>query len=373
MLVQQYKAAIYATLISDQTSDEQQLIAMSSLWFQRTQREASISADSVREDLTSICTVAGSDLPLLAPEHLSFDKTLGKGSSFVVNREIYSRFPDVEPYYVAVKRMIVADQPLRRLQQHYDKVLRELRVLTHPNLKDNQYILTILACGWTDSPKGRWPYLVVDYSHTGTLNEYLSRFETTFTERQEYSLDVALGLKALHENNIIHGDVKPNNILLFESWGTVRHSMAKISDFSGTIFDLRDNRMVGYGGTNIYNAPEQERRGKYKSQIVFAPEQLYQADMYSFGITLWEIMKRGKSYIDDEWLLQGETRIEFLNRIHEEEEDPILHRAEAFCESLFFEFVYDLVLDCFRMTLRDKASQRSDITQIISRLTKRNS
>jgi len=349
---------------------------MSSLWFQRTQTRTSNSADSIREhpsNLASILAAAGSELPLLAPENLSLDKTLGKGSCFVVNRELYSRFPDTDPYYVAVKRISVADQPPRRLQQHYDKVVRELRVLTHQSLKDNQYIVKILAYGWTGSPKGRWPYLVVDYSNYGTLKEYLQRIETTWNDRRELGLDVALGLKALHESKIVHGDVKPSNILVFEAQGLIRGQMARISDFGGAIFDIDDNHANRYSGTSIYNAPEQEQRGKYKLERVFALEQLYQADIYSFGITLWEILKQGKSYMDDKWFSDGETRMELLSRIHEEEEDPLLRRAEAFCDTIFWKTpIYDAILDCFRMTLRDKASQRSDITQIVGALTHHN-
>lgn len=349
---------------------------MSSLWFHGTQTEASHSSDSVQEhpsNLTSIVAAAGNKLPLLAPEKLSFDKTLGKGSSFIVNRELYSRSSDTEPYYVAVKHIITGDQPPRRLQQHYDKVVRELRVLTHPSLEDNPYISKILAYGWDSGPKGGWPYLVVDYSNYGTLDEYLQRFEHSWADRRDFALDVALGLEALHESKIIHGDVKPSNVLVFEARQVIRNVMAKISDFGGAIFDLDDHRAIRYGGTSIYNAPEQEQRGKYKCETVFATEQLYQADTYSFGLTLWEIMKQGKSYIDDEWLLQGEERIDFLDRIHDEEENPLLRRAELFCNKIFWLYQEsDAVLNCFRITLRDQASQRSNMTQVVGLLTHRN-
>lgn len=347
---------------------------MSSLWFSSTKEDANTSVDSITKyssNLTDICTAATSVLPLVASANLTFDKTLGKGSTFIVNREVYSRFSDEEPYYVAVKHMIMVNQSPSRVRQHYDKVMRELRVLTHPNLKNNQYILKLLAYGWTDSHYGLLPYLVVDYSDSGTLNEYLSSRSSTWHERREFCLDVTLGLKALHESNIIHGDVKPSNILVFGCWGTDRSHVAKISDFGGAIFDLDDNRMIGYGGTNIYNAPEQEQRGRYKSQTVFSPKQLYQADIYSFGLTIWEIMKKGKNYIDDDWLSQGETRIEFLNRIHEEEENHLLGRAEAFCDDTFswnlpLSYVFR---NLFYMTLRDEASQRCNITKIANYLT----
>lgn len=349
---------------------------MSSLWFDGTQTEPSHSSGSVQEppsNLTSIVAAAGNKLPLLAPENLSFDKTLGRGSSFIVNRELYSRSSDTEPYYVAVKHIITGDQPPRRLQQHYDKVVRELRVLTHPSLEDNLYISKILAYGWESGLKGGWPYLVVDYSNFGTLDEYLQRFWHDWDDLRELALDVALGLEALHESKIIHGDVKPSNVLLFEAPQMVRNVMAKISDFGGAIFDLDDHRAIRYGGTSIYNAPEQEQRGKYKCGTVFSTEQLYQADTYSFGLTLWEIMNHGESYIDDEWLSQGEKRIGFLDRIHDKEEDPLLRRAELFCnERLWLCPFSDAVLDCFRITLRDQASQRSNITQVVGLLTHQN-
>ena len=351
---------------------------MASLWFQSTQTEASNSDECSQghpSNLISVVAAAGSELPILAPGYLSFDKNLGKGSSFIVNRELYSAFPDKEPYYVAVKHIIVADQPQRRLQQHYSKVVRELRVLTHRNLRENQYIVKLLAYGWTDSPKGQWPYLVLDYSPYGTLDEFLQRFETNWIVRREFGLDVALGLKALHDSNIIQGDVKPSNVLVFEAANfeignfVNRNQMARISDFGGAIFDLDDDHAISYGGTALYNAPEQEQRGKYKSKLTFTRQQLYQADIYSFGVTFWEILKQGESFIDNKWLSQGETRTEFLNKIHENEEDPLLHRAEAFCKIVYSSSsIADIVLDCFRMTLRDEASQRSNITQIVNKL-----
>ena len=348
---------------------------MSSLWFSSTKKDANNTADSVIEhssNLTDICTAATSVLPLVTSANLTFDKTLGKGSTFIVNREVYGpRFSDEEPYYVAVKHMIMVYQSPRRVRQHYDKVMRELRVLTHPSLKNNQYILTLLAYGWTDSHDDLWPYLVVDYADHGTLNEHLSSRPSNWNERLEFCVDVTLGLKALHDCNIIHGDVKPSNLLVFGAWGTYRSSLAKISDFGGAIFDLDDNRMIGYGGTNIYNAPEQEQRGRYKSQTLFSPKQLYQADIYSFGLTIWEIVKKGKNYIDDDWLSQGETRIEFLNRIHEEEEDPLLGRAEAFCDDTFSwqPLLSNVFWKFFYMTLRDEASRRYNMTKIADYLT----
>ena len=45
--------------------------------------------------------------------------------------------------------------------------------------------------------------------------------------------DIARGFEYLHENNLVHGDLKPHNILLSTSVWDERKWMAKIADFGG--------------------------------------------------------------------------------------------------------------------------------------------
>ena len=153
---------------------------MSSYWFNSTESaETDVAdADSTHpSSLISILAVLQAQLPVLHPHELSFDGFIGKGGSFEVSRELVMR-PGEEgwtPYYVAVKRIAVSGYDTERLKRQYDSVLRDLRVWTHPGLRHNNSIISILAYGWISSLESLRPYLVMEYSDSGTLDGYLRR------------------------------------------------------------------------------------------------------------------------------------------------------------------------------------------------------
>ncbi len=85
--------------------------------------------------------------------------------------------------------------------------------------------------------------------------------------------EVVTALKESYSMGIIHGDIKPNNILLNEQ------GRAKLSDFGmSRILDQTDqNRSVG--GTPNYLAPE----------LLDGAQPSVQSDMYALGVTLYEM------------------------------------------------------------------------------------
>ena len=75
----------------------------------------------------------------------------------------------------------------------------------------------------------------------------------------------------------MHGDVKPQNILMFEKdrW------TAKVADFSHAILDARhDQRLLG--GTLSYSAPEWEKKLSHSG--------LKKTDIYSYGLVFGSVM-----------------------------------------------------------------------------------
>ncbi|KAI6694804.1 hypothetical protein NL676_022514 [Syzygium grande] len=115
--------------------------------------------------------------------------------------------------------------------------------------------------------------IVSEYYPRGSLSDYLSRHRRLSEDViRRLALDVARGLSYLHDKGIIHGDVKPSNFLV-DSNGTL-----KVTDFG------LSHRAAYYGssevgGTMRYMAPEVIKDGTSSLK----------ADVYSFGITLWEI------------------------------------------------------------------------------------
>ena len=124
------------------------------------------------------------------------------------------------------------------------------------------------------------------------------------------ALDVAVGLQALHGSEIILGDLKPDNILLFDCDGE-RPQVAKLADFGASIFDADfEDGPVSYRGTARYNAPEQE--GRLLSQpggTAQTKEAFLKADICSLGPVVWEAMNNGDEYCEPDWLVESETEL----------------------------------------------------------------
>jgi len=92
-----------------------------------------------------------------------------------------------------------------------------------------------------------------------------------------YINNIANGLKIIHENNIFHRDIKPDNILLNSN---NKYDIIKISDFGISSLQNRNNDSLTSGkGTMEYMAPEQISNNYDKS-----------VDIWSFGITIYEII-----------------------------------------------------------------------------------
>ncbi|TNN61173.1 Serine/threonine-protein kinase mos [Liparis tanakae] len=105
-----------------------------------------------------------------------------------------------------------------------------------------------------------------------------------------YAADIARGLRFLHAHCVVHLDIKPANVLL--SSGDV----CKIADFGcslkldrGCEVSAISPRVSHVGGTYTHRAPE-----LLKGQAL-SPA----ADVYSFGITLWQLMTREQPYTGD--------------------------------------------------------------------------
>jgi len=98
------------------------------------------------------------------------------------------------------------------------------------------------------------------------------------------------GMYFLHSSGIVHRDLKSLNLLLDNKWNV------KVSDFGLTRFrdqlkrqqQSQDDAVMGGGGSIPWSAPEVLGE---KGMINWEA-----ADMYSFGIILWEVVTREEPY-----------------------------------------------------------------------------
>jgi len=138
--------------------------------------------------------------------------------------------------------------------------------LNHPN------IATIYAI----EEAGDELFLVMEYVEGQELAEKLKTGALAFDEAEKIALQIANGLAAAHEKNIVHRDVKSSNIMITEN-GTV-----KIMDFGlakvGAGIQLTKEQSTL--GTAPYMSPEQVRGEEVDDR----------SDIWSFGVLLYEML-----------------------------------------------------------------------------------
>ena len=137
--------------------------------------------------------------------------------------------------------------------------------LMHPN------IVNVYDVGDEDGVN----YIVMELVDGITLKKYIEKkARLSVKEAVSIAIQVAMGLEAAHNNNIIHRDIKPQNIMISKD------GKVKVTDFgiakAATSNTITSNVM----GSVHYTSPEQARGGYSDAK----------SDIYSLGITLFEML-----------------------------------------------------------------------------------
>ncbi|XBI33941.1 hypothetical protein VPH35_119805 [Triticum aestivum] len=150
--------------------------------------------------------------------------------------------------------------------------------------------------------------LCFEYLHKGSLHDYITDAYSglEWKERYEIIKGICNGLKYLHDNQIVHLDLKPANILLNDNL------VPKIADFGLSKCFTEDQSQINISqlaGTPGYLAPE-FYGGKITPKV----------DIYSLGIIIAEMLTGQKGYTKMEKILEswsyrldksnGETQLE---------------------------------------------------------------
>jgi serine/threonine protein kinase len=131
------------------------------------------------------------------------------------------------------------------------------------------------------------PYLVMEYVEGQPLERMLDKGSIPFPRACAWIGDVASALSLAHRKGIIHGDVKPANILISDD------GRIKLTDFGMARLASRDMKDTPLLGTPAYWCPE---------QILGKPQDA-RSDIFSLGVVLYEMITGNRPFDADS--LQG--------------------------------------------------------------------
>lgn len=174
---------------------------------------------------------------------------------------------------VAVK--MLRDQFLedKELLEQFRREAKSAARLVHP------YIINI----YDVVSEGSSQYIVMEYVDGVTLKEYMQEHKLPLNAVLEIAVRLADALQHAHSHNIIHCDIKPQNVLLDKNMNP------KIADFG--IAKMVTNQTMVYSksvmGSVHYISPEQASGGKITAC----------SDVYSLGVVLFEMLTGQVPYV----------------------------------------------------------------------------
>ena len=162
------------------------------------------------------------------------------------------------------------------------RFLQEARVvgqLSHPS------IMTLHDMG-IDEPT-QTPYLVMEYLEGLPLDRMLEKGSLPFPKACAWVAEIACALGVAHRKGVIHGDVKPANVLI------TNDGRVKLMDFGMARLASHDTGASPLLGTPAYWCPEQ----------ILGKPQDSRSDLFSLGVVLYEMVTGKRPFDADS--LQG--------------------------------------------------------------------
>uniref|UniRef100_A0A061QYE0 Calcium/calmodulin-dependent protein kinase kinase n=1 Tax=Tetraselmis sp. GSL018 TaxID=582737 RepID=A0A061QYE0_9CHLO len=188
---------------------------------------------------------------------------------------------------MALRRAMTGMQLGTDPDQQFQREIAVMKKLSHPNVV--QLIEVI------DDPGESRMMLIMEYVDGGVLSTDEPMEEA---QARKYFQDAAKGLHYLHKNSVVHGDVKPENMLVSDEEGVI-----KLSDFGSSSMFERGDTMNKTNGTPAFMCPEMCEAKPYHGRV---------ADCWALAVCLWSMVFAKLPF-------QGTTVMALYDAIRDEE------------------------------------------------------
>jgi eukaryotic-like serine/threonine-protein kinase len=206
------------------------------------------------------------------------------------------------------------------------------RLITHPN------VVRVHDFGESEGIR----FLTMEYVAGTTLREMLDvgrRLEVT--PALLIAKQICRGLAAVHKAGIIHGDLKPQNVMV------MGNGVVKLMDFGVARERRQVEQVVGTSaGTPLYMSPEQARGGEVDER----------SDIYSAGVVMFELFTGTCPFVDRD--------IYEIMRMHlnDAPPHPRQHRPDI------PETLAQLILTCLAKSRLQRPATAADLDRLLMRV-----
>lgn len=238
-------------------------------------------------------------------------KTIGRGGQATVYRARWSN------KIVAFK---VTHLDIFNMMSDFEKEAKIMLKSSHPN------VVQLYKIAVQPNKIG----LVMEFMPLGSLKEAMSKGSIAFTWESKWNIayDLATVISFFHKKNIVHRDIKPDNLLLYQNAGEIH---AKLADFGLSKIKQNTNVSVTMGGQGTYKymAPEMVLEDRHYSEKL--------ADVYAIGMTFVSLVIEAEPYSDKKNSLNIPANVgagKFWQRLTEGSGSPLFFKLTNRCRNI---------------------------------------
>ena len=203
--------------------------------------------------------------PTASTDFYHFEKVIGKGAFGKVFLGSAVLSQDETVAIKSIDKSVMSNEIVKK------RILQEILILKKLNHKNVVRLLEVF-----ENKKNM--FLVMEHMHQGDLNHYLKLQTGGFLNEEtarNFFKQILDGLFCIHSNNILHRDVKLENLLV-DNKNTV-----KICDFGISTLVMPGKKMSEQSGTPTYMAPELIKGVEYEG---------FSSDVWSLGVVLYAML-----------------------------------------------------------------------------------